>query len=151
MSKSLEKLSHLAWKVVFVNALSLKEHEMITHSLLEELMNDLKKTGILKKPIIVDLHTKIILDGHHRYRALLLLGAKIIPAFMVDYKSSKVTVSSWRPGVQVTKNMVIRAGLTGRKLPPKTSRHILVGVKVPEINYPIKKLIKGDPDGYPIF
>jgi len=82
----------------------------------------------------------VVLDGQHRLAALKALGAKLVPAFLVNYRSPWVKVSSWRPGVRVSKEMVIEAGLSGRKLPPKTSRHVVEGVEVPEVNVPLEAL-----------
>lgn len=118
---------------------ALKSHEQIVEDHVKELMDDIKKRGILIKPILVDAKTMIILDGHHRVEALRRLGRKLIPAVLVDYDDECVTVSSWRPEWKVSKDLVRRAGLSGRLLPPKTSRH-RVCFEIPEVNYPIEKL-----------
>jgi hypothetical protein len=103
----------------------LREHEGIEPVHLEKLKNQILKDGILKKPIVVDRSTKIILDGHFRFNALKQLGCSKIPVFFVDYSSPRILVEGWRDGEAVTKKDVIRAGLTGKKLPPKTSKHML--------------------------
>ena len=104
--------------------------------------------GILKKPIIVDKNTKIILDGHFRFNALKQLGYSRIPVFSVDYNSSNIMVTAWRDGEIVTKEDVIIAGLTGKKLPPKTSKHMLnssnhkihISKIVEKVNVPLAEL-----------
>jgi hypothetical protein len=107
----------------------LKEHEEIKPVYLEKLREQIRKDGILKKPIIVDKGTRIILDGHHRYRSLKELGCSKIPAILVDYTSSEIIVIPWRDNDIVTKEDVKKAGLTGKKLPPKTSRHMILSKK----------------------
>ncbi len=118
---------------------SLKSHEQIIEDHVRELMDDIKKRGILIKPILVDAKTMIILDGHHRVEALRRLGRQFIPAVLVDYDDECVTVSSWRPYWKVSKDLVRRAGLSGCLLPPKTSRH-KVCFEIPEVIYPIERL-----------
>ncbi len=120
----------------------LKEHEEVIEEHVIEIMNKIIKDGVLHKPLLVDINYNIILDGHHRYHALKRLKARRIPVFYVDYFSKDVIVSSWRHGIIVGKDLVIRIALSGRKLPPKTTRHILRGISVPEINLPLTSLLK---------
>ena len=64
------------------------------------------------------------------------MGLKFIPVLLVDYDSDCVTVSSWRDGVTVTKEMVRERGLKGVLMPPKTSRH-KVCFEIPEVRVPL--------------
>ncbi len=117
----------------------LKEHEEIIPDHLIKMLLEFVSDGVLKKPILVDKNTYIILDGHHRYHVIRYLGGRCIPALLIDYNSDIVTVTAWRKGEIVTKDMVIKAGLSGRKLPPKTSRHI-VKIPIPDINMPLEAM-----------
>ena len=74
-----------------------------------------------KTPIIVDRGTNVILDGHHRFAAADKLGLGLIPAILVDYPDSEISVSSWRSGIEIGSDDVIKAGVSGRLLPSKTS------------------------------
>jgi len=103
----------------------LKEHEQVSSEHLILLKRKIKKDGFLKTPIIVDKNTKIILDGHHRYQSLKELGCSRIMAYFVDYNSNEIKVQAWRKEEKITKEDVINAGLTGNKLPPKSSRHTI--------------------------
>lgn len=134
---------------IFLISLStLKEHEEVEPVYLEKLRNQIKKDGVLKKPIVVDKNTKIILDGHFRFNVLKQLNYSKIPVFFVDYNSNDILVTSWREGEIVTKEDVIKAGLNGKKLPSKTSKHMIkIGNKLKHIsvfekrvNIPLKKL-----------
>jgi hypothetical protein len=78
----------------------------------------------------------IILDGHHRYQALLDLGCKRIPVYLVDYFQDAIRVETW-PGAivdHITKEEVVEAVLRGKLFPPKTTRHIL---ETPLEDYPV--------------
>ena len=104
----------------------LKEHEDIRPAYLEELKNQIMLDGILKMPIAVDEKTYVILDGHHRLQALKRLGCTKIPVVLVDYQSPEIKVLAQREGETITKEMVIHMGLSGKKMPPKTSRHMVL-------------------------
>ncbi len=101
----------------------LKPHEGVIPPYLESLTREIADDGALFYAITIDAGTRIILDGHHRCEALRRLGCTLIPAVAVDYSDPGVRVGSWRRGVDVSKDDVLRAGLSGRLLPPKTSRH----------------------------
>jgi hypothetical protein len=125
--------------VALVSLRLLKEHEKVIPEELLKLMIEILGDGVLKVPIIVDSKHYVILDGHHRYRVIHYLGGKLIPAILVDYDGDLVEVTSWRRGVKVTKKDVLEAALKGRKLPPKTSRHILK-VPIPRVDVPLETL-----------
>lgn len=102
-------------------------HELLRPSLLESLFEEIKRDTYLKKPILVADEYFVVLDGHHRLEALRLLGCRLIPAYVVNYFSPVVSVTTW-PGAivsEVTKEEVIRRGLTDDCFPPKTTRHTL--------------------------
>jgi ParB-like chromosome segregation protein Spo0J len=105
---------------------TLRPHEDVNTQHLEALRSQIRVDGKLKFAIAVDKDTKIILDGHHRSTALAEIGCDRIPAITVDYRAPQIKVQSWRNDWQVTKDMVIEAGLSGKKLPPRTSRHMIL-------------------------
>ncbi|HKZ98982.1 MAG TPA: ParB N-terminal domain-containing protein [Thermoplasmata archaeon] len=103
----------------------LRCHERIQPDLLDRIRNEIRVDGHLKRPILVADGDFVILDGHHRFEALRQLGARRIPAYVVDYHSETVQVGVWPDASvrHVTKEEVIRRGKTGNLFPPKTSRH----------------------------
>ena len=117
----------------------LKPHEDIELERMRILEKDILERGILEKPILVEMNTFIILDGHHRYNIFRKIGKRKIPALLVDYNDPCVEVSSWRPEIRVSKDLVIKTVLENRLLPPKTSRHVLC-FKIPEINLSINMI-----------
>jgi hypothetical protein len=111
--------------IVFIRIEELREHEEIRPDYLEELKNEILSDGMLKMPIAVDRITYIILDGHHRLHALKKIGCKKIPVILVDYQSPEIEVIPWREGEKITKKMIIDTALTGKRMAPKTSKHMI--------------------------
>jgi hypothetical protein len=138
----------MIYKLTFIKIDELKEHEEINPSHLKELMEEIKSDGILKNPIVVDKNTKVVLDGEHRLNVLKMLGCNKIPVVLVNYRSPKIKVLPWRKGEKITKKDVIIAGLTGNRLPAKTSKHMVevngklkhVSFLQKRVNIPLEKL-----------
>ena len=134
--------------ICMIDLESLKEHEEIRPDYLEELKNEILSDGILKMPIAVDRKTYIILDGHHRLHALKKIGCKRIPVILFDYQSPEIEVLPHREGETVTKEMIIQTALKGRRMPPKTSKHMImiegelkhISILETVINVPLEKL-----------
>lgn len=143
MSLSLRRKKPLIpWRTHIVPIELLKPHEEVCREYLLKLYDEIVEDKVLKKPLLVEDKYYIVLDGHHRYAVLKMLGAKVAPVFLIDYSSSLVEVYSWREDWNVTKEVVINAGLTENKLPYKTSRHILRELLIPEVNIPLEKLME---------
>ncbi len=107
-----------------INITKLKQHEKIITKHFTELKDQISKNRYIV-PIIVDSKNLIILDGHHRYNVMRELGYDKIPVFLVDYDSENIKVESWKKDKKVTKEDVIKRGISGNLFPPKTSRHVL--------------------------
>jgi hypothetical protein len=133
---------------VFIRIEELKEHEEIRPAYLEELKDEIVSDGILKMPIAVDRKTYIILDGHHRLHALKKIGCNKIPVILVDYQSPEIEVIPWREGETITKEMIIHTALTGKRMAPKTSKHMIrvegelkhISILETVINIPLEEL-----------
>jgi hypothetical protein len=131
-----------------MNINELKEHEEVESGYLGKLKKQITKDNILKKPIVVDKNTKIIIDGHFRFNSLKQLGYSKIPAFLINYNSPEILVRTWRKNEKITKEDVLLAGLNGKKFPPKTSKHMVkigdslehISVVERRINIPLKEL-----------
>lgn len=124
-----------------VNLSKIKPHE--EHDILHgtDLAKKISQYRYWTTPIIIDRHTRIILDGHHRFAAAKKLGFERIPAFIINYDDSDLSLSSWRDDVFISKDDVIRAGTTGVLLTKKTSKHEF-SFSLPSCRIPIVKLRK---------
>ena len=120
----------------------LRGHERIRPALLEELSEQIRREGVLKRPILVADRDFVILDGHHRAEALRKLGYVRIPVYLVDYRSDIVKLGTW-PDASVSvvsKEEVLRRGLHNDPFPPKTTRHT-VAVPLEERPMELKDLL----------
>ena len=73
----------------------LKPHEEILPSLARKLSDNMLKSSVFTHPIIVDENSLVILDGMHRYNAIKSLGAKLIPAVLVNYNDRNIKLLRW--------------------------------------------------------
>ncbi len=148
LNQSIEIALRIPDHVCLVDLATLKEHEEIRPDYLEQLKDEILSDGILKMPIAVDKTTYIILDGHHRLHALKKIGCKRIPVILFDYQSPEIEVVPHRDGETVTKEMVIQTALAGRRMPPKTSKHMImvegelkhISILETVINIPLEEL-----------
>lgn len=62
----------------------------------------------MKKPIVVDAGTNIVLDGHHRIGALQALDCSKIPVVLVDYQSPKIGVKTAENGGEYSKKKLLK-------------------------------------------
>lgn len=121
---SLRPFARIDGVEVFLVPLScLLPHEHVRNHRALEIRRSIEESGMFKRPIVVDRETGTILDGHHRFTAAKIVGLARIPAFLVRYASAEIEVVGWRD--PVTKRDVLEAALSGRLMPPKTSRHLL--------------------------
>jgi L-serine kinase (ADP) len=105
----------------------LKTHEEAEPERVRRVMRQMKSTGLVRKAIVVDSKSMVVLDGVHRLSALRLLGAAKVPAWMIDYSRDDVVVLSKDRKSEVPKEVVIDAATLGPKLPPKSTRHMVRG------------------------
>lgn len=130
--------------VTLVDINWLKAHEDIVS---EERVRKLYEATIgwnaYRLPLLVDIRSGAILDGHHRYAVGRVLGLSRLPAILVDYlNDDSISVDVWPEcGVDcLTKQDVIEMSLSDEVFPPKTSKHDFVSSFAP-INIPLSKLL----------
>ncbi|OYT47088.1 MAG: transcriptional regulator [Desulfurococcales archaeon ex4484_42] len=136
-------LKYIVLKTCLVHYKLLREHEGTLSNRVYMLKKVLESAKLLKYPLLVDARTFTILNGHHRFHALVSLGYEYIPIFPVDYAEDYVEVYSLRKEFKVSKIEVIKRSLSKRKYSPRTSKHILVGVNLPSSNIKLESLKRG--------
>ncbi len=103
----------------------LKTHEVAEPDRVRRVVRQMRSTGVVKKAIIVDSKSMVVLDGAHRLSALQILGCLRAPAWLIDYSDEDVVVLSKDRKSQFPKGSVVKAATQGPKLPPKTTRHMV--------------------------
>jgi hypothetical protein len=76
-----------------VSTASIRPHELFLEDHVKEVMEDIRESGVVRRPLVVDAVTMTLLDGAHRLEALRRLGAPLAPVITVDY--SQVEVAGW--------------------------------------------------------
>lgn len=116
---------------------SLHFHEKVDEARVRTLMCRIVRDKMLKKPVVVDRATRMVIDGHHRCHVFLRLGIPTIPCYLVDYFDEKITVTFRRPDIKnkLLKEIVLQKVANGVVFPYKTTRHRLLNR--PSINQPL--------------
>ncbi len=61
-------------------------HEATNPLRVKEVKYSIRNLRRVLKPVITDLRTGVVIDGHHRVEALKELGLKYVPAIMINYR-----------------------------------------------------------------
>ncbi|MBI4416881.1 MAG: ParB N-terminal domain-containing protein [Euryarchaeota archaeon] len=119
----------------------MRPHERTQPPLVKSTAKAIQADGFLGRPILVESKHHVILDGHHRWEALKVLGCSKIPVYLVEYADDGIGLTTW-PGAivsHVTKEEVVDRGLRGDLFPPKTTRHLVQG-ELPDVRVPLEDL-----------
>lgn len=113
--------------ITYVDIACLVEHEHVDHKRLEVVRAKLLTEGVIRRPVIVDKATNIILDGHHRVRALQELGIRHAPVAYVRYQDKRVRVYLRRKDIlmKIIKKYVVEMAMRHKVCPSKTTRHLI--------------------------
>lgn len=101
----------------------LRVHEEVVEAEVVQLVGELRSEGTVREPLWIARGSLVILNGHHRYNALRRMGARLAPAWLLDYDDPEIELGRWGEGPSLTKAEVVERGLSGRPYPPKTTRH----------------------------
>ena len=74
---------------------ALRPHEETIPSHVQGLAAEMKKDGVQKDPIIIDIESLTVLDGMHRLAAFISLGLENAVCCAVDYASPSVRLGRW--------------------------------------------------------
>lgn len=78
----------------------LKPHEDTLSTEVEKIKAALLSSNIQKSPLIVDAETGVILDGVHRYKAMVEIGLRYVVIYAVEYSKPEIVVRRWLPCAQ---------------------------------------------------
>lgn len=125
-----------------LEASRLKPHEETDEDNVKRLADRIRRDGEIVDPVLVDRATGVILDGHHRYRALRQLDCSLVPCYRVAYLESTITVETWDESDPVNKREILRRGMDGDLFPAKTTRH-RARIELPARATPLSRLRRG--------
>jgi L-serine kinase (ADP) len=108
-----------------VDPAKLKQHEEVEPPRLRRVVHAMRKAGMLRKALAADEKTLVLLDGTHRLEALRKLGCTSVPVALFDYMSDEIVVKPGARKVAYSKDAVLEAGISGKVLPPKSTRHMI--------------------------
>jgi len=92
-SKNIIAKQYEAYRYALVSVDSLKLHEYHIDEHLKELEREILNDGVIKKPVIVEESSLVVLDGTHRVTLARKLGFKKIPAILINYGLAEIC--SW--------------------------------------------------------
>ncbi len=99
----------------------LVRHEQVDDDHVDRLAKRIEAEGALFKPIVADQASYVVLDGHHRFAALVRLGCQLAPCHLVDYNDPAIHVEHWENGAPMSKIDLISnalSALPGQDQPP---------------------------------
>ncbi len=89
---------------VLIDVNKLRAHEEIVPGRLRDLVEKIKREGVVDLPIIVapipGTDKYLIVDGHHRWAAVKELGYRKVPAIIIDYFDPSVKLKTWYPAIK---------------------------------------------------
>jgi len=127
----------------------LREHEEIDAHHLHEIYSLIEADGVLKRPLAVDFRTQTVLDGVHRLNVLKRCRCGRAPVYFLDFQSDEIVVYSADRRSTISKDDVIKAALSGRKFPARTTWHMVkmangqlehISLIEKEVHYPLGSL-----------
>jgi hypothetical protein len=113
--------------IAIVKIKTLLPHERHRPARARQLAGEIHKDGRLRRPLLADRKTYVLLDGHHRLAALKSLGCKKARVLLVDYQSKAVRLYPRKKNLSVNKRQVVTCGLRHRLYPVKSTRHLVAG------------------------
>ncbi|MBT5593330.1 MAG: ParB N-terminal domain-containing protein [Euryarchaeota archaeon] len=120
----------------------LKPHEEIKVKNMKKLLDMTLRWDGFTKPLIVDIETGAILDGHHRHAVAIRLELARIPVIVVDYFADEsIDLDLWPASEldEISKQDVVDMALSDQLYPPKTTRHRIADY-LPPIHVSLEKL-----------
>ncbi len=142
MPRGASKAKLLPARFELVPVSDLLPHEKVDSNTVASVEQEIRAEGAVLEPILVADGSLVVLNGHHRLEVLRKLGARKVPAWIIDYHGSLITVDLW-PGTSVkkvpSKKQIESRARKGLLYPPKTSRHTL-RQQLPRRRTPLEEL-----------
>ncbi len=118
------KLAELQIKLIEIH--HLKPHEKVFLEKVEIIQKLFHNNIYQLRPVVIDLKSKMIIDGHHRYEALKRSGCLLCPCIEIDYlQASIIALEGGASGKELNKNEIINSALNGFIFDQKFTYHVV--------------------------
>lgn len=137
ISKSKGQSSNKIAEFALVPVSGLRPIEKINPRHFQAIEDDIKASGVMLQPIIVDQVTMAVLDGSHRYAFLVKNGCEFAPVILCDYDDESIFVGNhlghrfeFDSRKWISKKHVRATAINGALYEPRTTRHFFPFRKV---------------------
>jgi cytidyltransferase-like protein len=107
---------------VDINSIKIHENVIIENVIAFE--SYLEKSQNFLIPSIIISEEMVLIDGHHRLELMKKMGYSNIPVTIINYYHPSVLTHIIKEK-QLSKQTIIETALSGKTLPPKSTRHVL--------------------------
>lgn len=132
-------LEQTQYKTTLLNVRDLLPTEEINRDRAVSLSQKIKQDGTWTRPLFIELTKFVIMDGHHRLFVAGLLGLARVPCVCLAYDDPNLQVMYWSKPAPYPTNDIIKAGVSGKLLGFKTTRHAL-SAETPRCVVPLQDL-----------
>ncbi len=137
--KRIVKTNHLAsLKMELIDLNRLVPIESVDNEKVQWLKRKIIKDNLWITPIITDIQSNLVMDGHHRYAAALELGLTKIPCLLASYKN--VDCWSINTSFHINPEILYASCLQGFTYPWKTVKHDFDNISIKSININLDNL-----------
>ena len=109
------------YQIFFAKVNQLKPLEGFISARVDDLFNEISRSGIWTTPLVIDNQRGLIMDGHHRHQVSMRLGLIYVPVVAWNY--NQVDVWSLRDSEEVTVERILQNYKDGIRYPNKTAHH----------------------------
>ena len=81
--------------------------------------------SVWTRPLLVELKHSLVMDGHHRLHCARHLSLRKVPCIQLSYEDPRLSVTSWEDEASFDTKKIYEAGLSGKLLGFKSTRHRL--------------------------
>jgi len=118
----------------------LRHIEEFSEKRVKRLMKKIEADGIWITPLCVEASSHAVMDGQHRMDVAKRLNLKHVPALLLTYNDSGISIRTGRlQDFNVTADDVISRALSGNIYPYKTAKHTFP-FKIPKCNIKLEDL-----------
>lgn len=129
-----------AYPVFLLPVNGLKQHEHVNTQRAGHVLQEMQQTGLIDYPLLIEKHSKIILDGHHRYMALQKLRCNFAPCVLIDLDDANLHLSARRKDIPISKANFIEQVLSAQSLYPEKTTKFTIEPNLSAIDMPLRQL-----------